>query len=167
LQTVPDEDKEEYMNKIKEISAMRFRLYDSIKHNYLLYATQLKNTDRVLKEQTQAMSIVNKELEDIEKNKLKMQNELLKKNKEVQINEYYGLYYQSHAAIFKYIIVGCLIIIFIILLKKNYILPGSLSMALIALIVFIISVLIMKKVWNLYWRNSNNFNEYDWYFEKP
>jgi glucan phosphoethanolaminetransferase (alkaline phosphatase superfamily) len=120
----------------------------------------------VLDDQEQAMKIVNKEIEDIKKNKLRVENEILKKNKEVQINEYYGLYYQSHAYIFKIIVVGCLIIIFILLLKKNYILPEKLAWFFIILVIFVVIILISKKSWNLYWRNESNFNEYDWYFDK-
>ena len=167
LNTVPDENKDEIMKNIKNISDMKFRLYENIKNNYTVYNQQLSNTNKVLNEQEQAMGIINKEINEMNMNKQKIKNEILKKNKQVQINEYYGLYYQSHAYIFKIIIIGCFCVIFILLLKKNGILPNKIAWGVIIAIVVVVIVMIIKKGWNLYWRDDVNFNEYDWYFAKP
>uniref|UniRef100_A0A6C0H6D6 Uncharacterized protein n=1 Tax=viral metagenome TaxID=1070528 RepID=A0A6C0H6D6_9ZZZZ len=166
LATVPEEEKQSIIDKIKEIGQMKIRFYESIKDKYLFYNNQLFNTDKVLKEQNQAMIIINKELNNIKENKLKIENDILKNNKQIQINQYYGLYYQSHAEVFKIIIYCCLFIIFVLFIKKKGILPSKISIILIIISFLIAIIMIVKKVWNLYWRDDTNFNQYSWIFDK-
>ena len=168
--TPPDENNDErrlsILNKINEISQTRIELYKIIKDMYSYYQDNASHTRDILSDQLAAIAIIETELNDNQK-RLNMLNEQKNnKVKLVQINTYYGKYYNAHKQIMITIFIICLPVLILTILGNMGILPSNLYALLIMIIIIIGSISIGYQIIDLSNRDNMNFDEYNWKFNK-
>jgi hypothetical protein len=111
----PDE-KTQIINKINEISQMRINLYATLKNNYSFYQKNVSSSRNTLQEQTQAVNIVEQELNESKKKLQLLEDEKYNKLRLVEINTYYGKTYNAYAAIMKIIVAVCIPVLILAIL---------------------------------------------------
>jgi len=159
----PDE-KTQIINKINEISQMRINLYATLKNNYSFYQKNVSSVRNTLQEQSQAVNIVEQELNESKKKLHLLEDEKYNKLRLVEINTYYGKSYNAQAAIMKIIVAVCIPVLILAILSNNQIIP-KIWYGLLASIVIIIGVVLIGYIMlNLYNRSKTNFDEYEWKF---
>ena len=161
-----DADRLSILTKINEISQMRIDLYRIINDMYSYYQDNVSHTRDILSDQLAAIAIIETELNDNRK-RLNMLNEQKNnKVKLVQINTYYGKYYNAHKQIMVTIFIICLPILILTILGNMGILPNNLYALLIMIIIIIGSISIGYQIIDLSNRDNMNFDEYNWKFNK-
>jgi hypothetical protein len=154
------------LGKINEISQMRIDLYKIINDMYSYYQDNVTHTRDILSDQLAAIAIIETELND-NKKRLNMLNEQKNnKVKLVQINTYYGKYYNAHKQIMITIFIICLPVLILTILGNMGILPSNLYALFIIIIIIIGSISIGYQIIDLSNRDSMNFDEYNWRFNK-
>ena len=154
------------LNKINEISQMRIDLYRIINDMYSYYQDNVSHTRDILSDQLAAIAIIETELND-NKKRLNMLNEQKNnKVKLVQINTYYGKYYNARKQIMVTIVLICVPVLILTILGNMGILPSNLYALLIIIIIIIGSISIGYQIIDLSNRDNMNFDEYNWKFNK-
>ena len=114
------------LGKINEISQMRIDLYKIINDMYSYYQDNTTHTRDILSDQLAAIAIIETELND-NKKRLNMLNEQKNnKVKLVQINTYYGKYYNARKQIMVTIVLICLPVLILTILGNMGIIPSNL-----------------------------------------
>jgi hypothetical protein len=159
------QQQQKIIEKMNQITNMRINLYQTLSGVNNFYDTALKSSAGTLKEQTNAIGIVESEL-----NRSKARLQLLEAEKNnkirlVEINDYYGDKYAEHSQLMKIIIFTLVPIIILAFLNNKGILPSIIYNILIV----IISVIGAYYLWNRYFsiitRDNINYQEYDFYFD--
>jgi hypothetical protein len=158
------EEKTQIINKINEISQMRINLYATLKNNYSFYQKNVASSRNTLQEQSQAVNIVEQELNESKKQLQLLEDEKYNKLRLVEINTYYGKTYNAHAAIMKIVVAVCIPVLILALLSNNEIIPRIWYGLLSSIIIIIGVVLIGYILLSLYNRSNTNFDEYEWKF---
>uniref|UniRef100_A0A6C0F8F7 Uncharacterized protein n=1 Tax=viral metagenome TaxID=1070528 RepID=A0A6C0F8F7_9ZZZZ len=158
------EEKTQIINKINEISQMRINLYATLKNGYSFYQKNVASSRNTLQEQSQAVNIVEQELNESKKKLQLLEDEKYNKLRLVEINTYYGKTYNAHAAIMKIVVAVCVPVLILAILSNNQIIPRIWYGLLSAIIIIFGVVLIGYILLNLYNRSNTNFDEYEWKF---
>jgi hypothetical protein len=160
-----EEEQQNIINKINEVSTMRINLYNSLTSSYSFYQTNVATARNVLNNQITALEIANQQLNDM-KNKM---NRIVSKNQNkrrlIQINTYYGKQYDAYSSVMKYILLICIPILILSLLSSKDIIPGNIYTFLVIIILVIGFIVLIRKIWDIYLRDSMNFDEYQWPFK--
>ena len=160
------EQKQSTINQINQISQMRINLYDNLKNMYGFLQQQASTSRTTMDEQMIAIQIVENELNE-SKRKLKMlEDEKYNKIRLVEINTYYGKQYSAHTQIMKIIAYVCIPIIILSILVNRELIPGNIYNVLTGLIIMIGLFFIVRKILDMINKDSMNYDEYDWYFNK-
>lgn len=158
------EQKERIINKINEISQIRINLYSSLKDLYNFYQNDISDTNVTMKQQVDAIDIIEKELNQ-SKNKMNLiEEQQNNKLRLVEINTYYGDRYKSYSNVMKTILITCIPIIILVFINNTGILPSIIFQILISIILVLGGWVIGLQLINIYYRNNMNWNEYTWYF---
>jgi hypothetical protein len=113
-----------------------------------------------------AIDIVENELEE-SKRKLKLlEEEKYNKLRLVEINTYYGKQYNAHSWLMKTIVFVCIPVLILSILKNKGILPSTLTSIVIGIIILIGILLIFSQIIDMSNRDTMNYDEYDWAFDK-
>jgi len=158
------EEQKQILKKINSISQMRLNLYQTLGDVNTLYTNTLVNSNETLRQETLAIAIIEKQLNEAKK-KLELL-ELDKNNKIrlVQINDYYGEKYNEHSILMKYIIFMLIPIIIISFLFNRGFLPRFIFYILLVLITVIGSIFIVYRLVSIWTRDNMNYQEYLWSF---
>lgn len=159
-----EDQKNEAIDKINQLSDMRMNLYKSLNGMNKYYMNALDSSRTTLYEQTQAIEIVEEELVR-NKNKLRMLEE--EKNQKVrlaQVNEYYSEKYTEHALLMKVIIAILVPVLILAILNQKGILPNTPYYILVALIGGIGSYFFGKIMLSIIYRDNMNYQAYNWGF---
>jgi hypothetical protein len=159
----PDE-KNQIINKINEISQMRINLYSTLKNGYSFYQKNVSSARNTLQEQSQAVNIVEQELNEAKKKLQLLEDEKNNKLRLVEINTYYGKTYNAQAAIMKIIVSVCIPVLILALLSNNQIIPRVWYGLISSILIIIGAILIGYIILSLINRSNTNFDEYDWKF---
>ncbi len=150
--------------EINRIAELRINLYKTLSNLNGNYFSNLDETADVLGEQTIALSIVERELNE-NKNKLEEINQdNINKMRMVQINTYYGKRFEEHTYLMKvllYTFVPVLILSF--LFFKGW-LPSMVYYVLIVIIGLIGFYYVWITIVSIMSRDKMNYEEYDWFF---
>lgn len=153
------------VNQINSLSSMRIELYKSLGSINYFYQDSLESSVGTLKEQANAIGIIESEL-----NQSKKRLEILKTDKNnkirlVEINDYYGEKYAEHSELMKLIIFTLIPVIIITILKKKEILPEKIYYILLIIIGIFGGYFFWIKYASIIMRDNMEYQEYDWYFD--
>ena len=159
------EDQQEIIGKISDISNMRINLYHTLNDVNGFFHSALSNSQGTLQEQSVAIGIVEKELNEA-KNKLNLlEQEKNNKIRLIEINNFYGDKYAEQTNLIKLLgyILGS--ILFLSFLHQRNLLPQSVFIGLVIIIAIIGSYYLILQAVSLWNRDNMNFQEYNWYFD--
>ena len=159
------EEEEKIITKVNNISKMRVNLYQSLDNMNSYYMTALDSSRDTLREQTAAVSIVEKELERSKEKLKSLEVEQNQKVRLAQINEYYSEKYTEHALLMKIIIAILVPILILAILNNKGILPDSAFNGLVVVIGIIGSFFFGKVMFSIFYRDNMNYQAYDWGFD--
>ena len=158
------EEKTQIINKINEISQMRINLYATLKNGYSFYQKNVSSARNTLQEQSQAVNIVEQELNESKKKLQLLEDEKFNKLRLVEINTYYGKSYHANTAVMKIVVAVCIPVLILSLLSNNQIIPRIWYGLLSSIIIITGIILIGYILINLSNRSNSNFDEYNWKF---
>jgi hypothetical protein len=130
------EEKDMLVQKINEISQMRINLYKNLNGMYSFYHTNVASTRNTVEEQSVAIDIVEKELNEAKLRMKAIEEEKYNKLRLVEINTYYGEQYSEHTSIMKLIIMICVPVLLLTILLNQGLFPGERFSTFANLIVF-------------------------------
>jgi hypothetical protein len=158
------EQQEKIIKKVNDISQMRINLYTTLTGVNDYFHNALNNSRGTLTEQTNAIGILEKELNSSKKKLKILEEQKNNKIRLIEINDYYGQRYSEHSELMKIIIFMMLPIIVLALLNKYGILPFKIFIILMIIIVVIASFKLWKIFTSIITRDNLNYQEYSWYF---
>jgi hypothetical protein len=161
-----NEEKDQIIQKIAEISQMRVNLYANLKETYSFFQKNVASSRTTLAEQMMAIDIVENELKESKRKLQLLEDEKYNKLRLVEINTYYGKQYNAHTGLMKTIVIICIPVLILSILKNVEILPSNIASLIIALIIIIGLIYIGRQLIDMSNRDNMNYDEYDWYFNK-
>jgi hypothetical protein len=163
--TLTPQQKKQIIDKINNISEMRINLYKTLGNINQYYHKSLLSSQDTLAEQTNAIGVVERELNRVKGKMAVLEDEKNNKMRLVQINTYYSDKYEEQSKLMKYLLYTMIPLIVLIFIYKRGILPNKLFYFLI-IIVSIIGGWFIVKTWiSIVSRSNMNFQEYEWYFD--
>lgn len=161
---LPEESKDNIINKINEVSQMRINLYKGLGGMNMFFQNNLNASTNSLSEQTTAIEIVEKELNESKKRLEMIEQYKANKMRIVEINTYYGERYNEHATIMKIIIFMFLPILILAILANKGLIPQFLY-KILWIVIFVIGVVMLgMTLISIANKDNMNYQEYDWYF---
>ena len=152
------------ITEINRISELRINLYKTLSGLNSNYQQNLNNTNSILGEQTKALGIVERELNENKEKLQQIDQDNINKMRMVQINTYYGQRFQEHTELMKILIyIFVPIILFTALFFYGF-LPSSIYYVIIIIIALIGIYYIVKITVSIMSRDRMNYQEYDWFF---
>jgi len=162
--TLSQSQKEELIQKINEISQMRSNMYQTVGGINSFYQSNLNTSSDTLAQQTDAINIVEKEL-NAAKERLKLIEEYkVNKLRLVEINTYYGERYAAHTRLMKIIIAMFVPILILAFLANKGFIPGWLFSGLAVIIGVIGLITLFYVVRSMMMRDNMMYQEYNWAF---
>ena len=162
-----EQQKETLLLQIQQNAQMRFNLYSTLQDIYASYATNTVASKNTLNYQKTALDIVEDELQRLKERYNALENKKVQKIRMTGINTYYSKKYAAQKNIMRYVAIMCVPIIILTILGNRGIIPGRLNIVIIGFILLIGIFKIGKLVIDLSNRDSMNFDEYNWTFNKP
>jgi len=163
---ITSEQKDQIMQKINQISQMRINLYNSIQQMYSSARNNVTETSNVLKQQVDAIKIIENELNASKRRLNLIDAQKNNKIRLVEINTYYGKQYDFYKNMMKIIVFTCIPIIILGVLGNRGIIPEKLKSVLMVIVIVIGCVLFGYQIVDLANRDNMNFDEYNMYFDK-
>jgi hypothetical protein len=164
--TLTSEQKDTLIGKINEISNMRINLYKNLNGMYGFFQKNMDSTRDTVEEQTEAIEIVERELNDAKRRLEIIQQENSNKIRLVEINTYYGDQYSDYANIMKLIVYFSVPILICIILANSGILPNIPFLIITITITTIAVFYIGKQIITTFSRDTMNYSEFDWHTDK-
>lgn len=159
------QQQEKIIEKMNQITNMRINLYQTLSGVNNFYDTALKSSAGTLKEQTNAIGIVESELNRSKARLQLLESEKNNKIRLVEINDYYGDKYAEHSQLMKIIIFTLVPIIILVFLNNKGILPSMIYNILLVIISFIGAYFMWTRYVSIIMRDNMNYQEYDFYFD--
>jgi len=160
------EQKYKNINAINEMAEARVALYTQLNQNAVYLKDRYGDTRNSAVNQRAVVNIVESELNNVKKQMNIYKTDLTNKLRLIEINDYYDKKYTSQADILKVISGMCLIIIVILMVNKKEYISQQITQILIGIVLGIGLIIIILKLWNVFIRDNQNFDEIDW-FLKP
>ena len=164
--TLTQEQKDQIVNKINEISQMRLNLYANLKDIYSFFQQNVSSSRTTLAEQMMAIDIVENELNESKRRLQLLEDEKYNKLRLVEINTYYGKKYNAHANVMKTVVIICIPLLILGLLSNRGLLPQNIANILMAIIIIIGVFAIGAQILDISNRDNMNYDEYDWAFKE-
>jgi hypothetical protein len=163
------DEKKAIYGKINGITDMRINLYKTLSDASGLYKDILGGSKEKLELQTEAIGIMEHELDNTKKRIDALNADKNNKMRLVEVNEYYGSQYLEQIEMMKIIIFTLVPIIILSILKKKMLLaflPDFIYYILLILILIIGGVFFVLKLGNYITRDDMNYQEFEWGFNK-
>lgn len=161
---ITSEEQKKILKKINSISQMRIDLYQTLGDVNGLYKNTLVHSRETLRQETFAIAIIEKQLNEAKKKLKRLESEKNNKVRLIEINDYYGEKYNEHSILMKYIIFMLVPIIIISFLFNKGFLPKFIFYFLLILISVVGSVFIVYRLLSIWSRDNMNYQEYLWRF---
>jgi hypothetical protein len=161
---ITTEEQKQILKKINSISQMRINLYQTLGDVNSLYKNTLVNSRETLRQETFAIAIIEKQLNEAKKKLKLLESEKNNKIRLIEINDYYGEKYNEHGILMKYLIFMLVPIIIISFLFNKGFLPKFIFYILLLLITIIGSIFIVYRLLSIWSRDNMNYQEYLWSF---
>ena len=169
LETNPNltvDQKKELYGKVNTVTDMRIRLYKTLDNASGMYKDILAGSKEKLELQTDAVGIMERELDNTKKRVDALNSDKNNKMRLVEVNEYYGSKYSEQADLMKIIILTLVPAIIVTFLKNRVSLPDIVYYILIIGIFITGGVFFVLKLGDYMSRDSMNYQEFDWGFNK-
>jgi hypothetical protein len=160
-----NEQQQKIVEKMNQLSNIRINLYQTLSGVNNYYQNALSSSQGTLKEQTNAIYIVESELNQSKRRLDLLNQEKNNKIRLVEINNYYGDKYAEHGNLMKIIILTLVPIIILALLNNKGILPDSIYYGLTVIIAFIGGYFFWLRFGSIITRDNMDYQTYDWYFD--
>ena len=152
-------EQDKIFDKINKVTTMRLDLYQTLNEINKFYKNSLDNSNITLREQKQAVAILEDNLNKSKKEKERLARDKNNKIRLIEINNYYGDRYEEHAQLIK-IVVFSLIPIVVLSLLRRFI-PDIVYSILVALIVIIAVYYFIVRLWSIINRDNMNYDQYN------
>lgn len=131
------------------------------------YTTNLKTSSDTLEQQTDAVAVIDREMQ-LAKNRIAYINkEKNNKMRVVEINQYYGAAYQERTLLVKWIIVFFLVLVVLLTIRKFFpVIPETIMNLLFIATIGYFGYHILQVLLSLFARNRMVYDEYEWSFNK-
>jgi hypothetical protein len=159
------EQQHKIIEKINDISKMRINLYQTLSGVNNFFQNALTNTKGTLVEQTAAIDIVEKELNNAKKQLRLLEEEKNNKIRIVEINDYYGQKYEEHSYLMKILVMMLVPILILSILLQKGILPEPIFYILVVIIAIIGGVFLSRTLSSILTRDNMNYQAYNWAFD--
>jgi hypothetical protein len=172
LETSPNltlEQKKSLNEKINKITGIRIRLYQTISGASGMYKGVLDDSRDKLSVQTDAIKIMETELNNTKARLAALKDDKNNKLRMVQVNDYYGSMYSEQADLMKIIIFTLIPIIILVILRQRMLLlflPEIVYTIILIAISITGGVFFVLKAGNYMTRDDMNYQEFDWVFNK-
>jgi hypothetical protein len=153
------------IEKISQLTDIRSRLFKSLSEMNQFYQGALTGSTGLLSQQSEAIGIVESELNRAKERLEYLETEKNNKIRLVEINQYYGEKYAEHTNLMKIIIFTLIPIILLTILYNKGILPGRVYYIVFILIGVIGAYYFWKEYASIITRDNMNYNEYNWSFD--
>jgi len=158
------EEQENIINKINEVSTMRINLFNTLTSSYSFYQSNVTSSNSVLNNQIMALNIANEQLNSLKTRLNKIMNKNINNRRLIEINTYYGKQYDAYSSVMKYILYICVPILILSILSNKNIIPENIYNLLVIIILIIGFIIVIRKVADISLRDNMNFDEYQWSF---
>lgn len=160
------EQKQTNIKKINEISQMRLNMYASIKDLYSHYQKDVSVSRTTLDQQIEAIDVLENELNEAKIRLNLLEEAKYNKLRLIEINTYYGKRYSAYARLMKTIVIMCIPVILLSVLANKGLLPPKLYVFLTGIVIIIAIFSIGMQILDISNRDTMNWDEYNWYFDK-
>ncbi|MBM3454861.1 MAG: hypothetical protein FJX80_06905 [Bacteroidetes bacterium] len=162
---VPSADKTAAAETKKEVN----KLYNDLVNNQAqlstLYQTVIRDaqTTKTNSQQTTQAKVQNA----AEEARIREENIIIKnnKNRQVQLNTYYGKRFMAQTGVLRIFIYTCIPILFLLILTKSELFPTYIAGILIIITILIGGIFIYLGIEDINKRDKVNFDEYAWEFD--
>lgn len=160
--TLTSEQKSVLIDRINNLTASREDLYATLRENQSYYDKNLTSAQHTLVQQTDALEVVEKEL-NRSKNRVQLLNdERVRRLRLVEINRYYGDKYRHHTAILKDITLMFALLLVIVIVNNTGMLPKAVFKGLMILILAVGMYVIAKELYDASTRDNMVYDQYNW-----
>ena len=172
LETSPNltlDQKKTFNDKINKITAIRINLYQTLSSTSGMYKGILDDSRDKLSVQTDAIQIMETELNNTKARLAVLNDDKNNKLRLVQINDYYGSMYSEQSDLMKIVIFTLIPIIILVVLRQRmllFFLPEIVYYILLVAISITGGVFFVLKAGNYMTRDDMNYQEFDWGFNK-
>lgn len=161
------QEKQMIINQINELSQLRLNLHKSMSDIYSYYQSNVDAARTTLGQQLFNIGIMENELNEAKRRINDIQAKKQDKLRLVQINTYYNKKYSALSLILAYIVIICVILLIIGFLKNRLgVLPSNVAFFLVIITVTIGLFILFYSILDISNRDTMNFDEYNWYFDK-
>lgn len=152
-----NEQQQDIIKKISDISNIKLSLYDTLNTKYSLYKTNVNSSYITLQQQIAATNLIETELNNKKNyiNKIRFNNQ--SKERLIEINAYYGKKWSAYIDIFK--------LLFVIIVVDGlliYFLPSAFGYGIAGFISFIGICVTIYSIYSLTKRSPYNFDEFNY-----
>ena len=150
--------------QINKLSAIRTNLYQTIPATYNQQVAESTQEYNTLMEKRAMIHLAEKNLNELKKNTNDNQSTLGNKMRMVEINTYYSKKYKAYATVVYLMIIVTLPILVLSILRKRSLIPIMVADLLIGIILVIGGYFVLRKLYDIAWRDNINFDEYNWWY---
>jgi hypothetical protein len=163
--TLTDDQRQELIEQINNISDTRIQLYASLGDVNTFYSSNLQSTSTTLNTQTKVIQMVESQLNDYKTRLQNIEDDKWNKLRLVQINYYYSQMYQDHRHFVIWILVA-VTLIFIILMLCRYGFLNEFFQNFLIIVVSVFVIIRLGYMWlDMNRRSTQNYDEFDWSFD--
>jgi len=159
-----EEQKAQILDKINDISKMRMNLYKTLNNVNGVFESALITSQGTLKQQTEAIGIVETQLNDAKTQLNLLEEEKNNQIRLIEINNFYGDKYADQSNLMKLVVYFFSVILILAILYQKALLPKNIFIVLLFIISTIFCYYIVLKVIYMWNRDNMNYQEYNWYF---
>lgn len=161
------EEKDILINRINQLAQIRTNLYENSRDLFAFYTANINDARSTLGQEVSAIKILETELNEAKERFNSIQNQKNDKLRLVQINTYFGKRYNAQKEIMQVIFFTCIAVFILLLIKNKFgVIPNNVSLLLVGIILAIGIVILVYKIIDFSNRDTMNFDEYNWKFDK-
>lgn len=162
-------EKQPLNEKINKITGIRINLYQTLSGASGMYKGILDDSRDKLSVQTDAIKIMETELNNTKARLASLKDDKNNKLRMVQVNDYYGSMYSEQSDLMKIIIFTLIPIIILVVLRQRmllFFLPEIVYNIILIAISITGGVFFVLRAGNYMTRDNMNYQEFDWVFNK-
>lgn len=162
MSTLTWQQRSAIVDQINDMTSMRVNMYDSLRENQTFYDDNLTSAQKGLVQQTDALEVVERELNRSKKRVDYVNEERINRLRLVEINRYYGDKYKHHTLILKYITLMFACMLVVIMMNNTGMLPPMIFKILLVIVLVIGLYVIIKELFDAYARDNMVYEQYNW-----
>jgi len=160
--TLTSEQKSALISQINDLSATRETLYSTLRENQSFYSKNLTGAQHTLVQQTDALEVVERELNRTKKRVELLNEDRINRLRLVEINRYYGDKYKHHTSILKNVTLMFAILLVIIMVNNTGMLPPMVFKSLLVIVLILGLYTIIGELFDAYTRDNMVYAQYNW-----